>query len=88
MQIRPHGHWTKIFGERLAMIAPKQRLIRMQKSFEKDKSILFEDYKYFANSVKPHVPTPQSKAARKSAEQSGRQSRERNETPSSDKTDD
>jgi hypothetical protein len=67
------------------MPTPNHRLERMRESFEENKTILFDDYKYF---ITPRVPTPQSKAARKSAEQSGRQSRERSETPSSDKTDD
>ena len=62
-----------------------QRLVRMRDSFEKDKSVLSEDYEYFAT---PRESTPRNKAARKSAAQSERQSLERSETPSSDKTGD
>ena len=54
-------------------------------SFAKNRSVLMEDYEHFTT---PHVPIPQSKAARKSAEQSAQQSRERNEMRSSGKTDD
>jgi hypothetical protein len=70
---------------------PLQRLDRMRKSFDNDRSVLTVDYKYFITPEappKPRVSTLQSTAARKSAEQSERQSRERSETPSSDKTDD
>jgi hypothetical protein len=73
------------------MVTPEQRLARMQKSFEKDKSILAMDYKYFTTSDAPAMPRvsiPRSKAAHKSAERSGRRSRARNETRSSGKTDD
>jgi hypothetical protein len=48
---------------------PQQRLARMRKSFAKNKSILAEDYKYFtAPDAMPRASTPQSKAARRSAE--------------------
>jgi hypothetical protein len=70
------------------MITPKQRLIRMQKSFDKDKGILSDDYEYFTDPVKPHASIPRNKAARKSGAQSGRQSREQSETPSSDRNGD
>jgi hypothetical protein len=35
------------------MKTPLQRLARMRKSFEKDKSVLTEDYKYFTTPDKP-----------------------------------
>jgi hypothetical protein len=51
------------------MTTPQQRLARMRKSFAKNKSILTVDYKYFTTpDAMPHASTPQSKAARKSAE--------------------
>jgi hypothetical protein len=64
---------------------PFKRLTRMRKSFEENKTILVDDYKYFTTQ---RVPTHQSKAARKSAEQSERQSLEQSEMPSSGRTDD
>jgi hypothetical protein len=64
---------------------PNHRLVRMRESFEKDRSVLADDYAYFTT---PRVPTPQNKAERKSAEQSARRSLERSETLSSDRTDD
>jgi hypothetical protein len=73
------------------MITPIKRLERMRESFENDKSVLAEDYRYFTTPdapVMPRASIPQSKAVRKSAERSGRQSRERSETPSSGRTDD
>jgi hypothetical protein len=73
------------------VITPDQRLERMRASFDANKSVLSEDYKYFTTPeglATQRAPTPQSKAARKSAEQSERQSLERSETPSSDRTDD
>ncbi len=42
------------------MTTPQQRLARMRKSFEKDKSVLTEDYKYF---------TTPDKAAKQRAQQ-------------------
>jgi hypothetical protein len=54
-------------------MTPHERLARMRKSFEKNKSVLTEDYKYFTTPdapVMPRVSIPRSKAARKSAEQS------------------
>jgi hypothetical protein len=70
---------------------PLQRLDRMRKSFDNDRSVLTVDYKYFITPDAPPTPrvsTPQSKAARKSVEQSAQQSQEQSETPSSDRTDD
>jgi hypothetical protein len=73
------------------MITPSQRLARMRKSFERDKSVLAADYKYFTTPdapTTPHAPTLQSKAARKLAERSGPQSLKRNGMRSSDRTGD
>src|SRR5580704_5929240 len=59
------------------MTTPQQRLARMRKSFEKNKSVLTEDYKYFTTPdapAKPRASIPQSKAARMSAEQSAQKS--------------
>lgn len=70
------------------MITPEQRLARMRASFKKDNGIFAEDYKYFTDQVTPHASIPLNKAARKSAESSGQRSPKRNETQSSDKTDD
>jgi hypothetical protein len=67
------------------MCKPNQRLARMRESFEKDRSVLADDYAYFTT---PHESIRPNKAARKSAEQSERRSREQSETPSSDRTDD
>jgi hypothetical protein len=53
------------------MTTPQQRLARMRKSFERYKSVLTEDYKYFTTPdkfTKPRVSIPRNKAARKSAE--------------------
>jgi hypothetical protein len=66
-------------------MTPNQRLERMRKSFDKNKTILADDYEYFTT---PHESIPQSKVARKSAERNGRQSPKRNETQSSDRTGD
>jgi hypothetical protein len=55
------------------MTTPQERLERMRKSFEKNKSMLTVDYKYFTTPgalTKPRESIPQSKAARKSAEPS------------------
>ena len=38
------------------IITPQQRLARMRKSFEKSKSVLTEDYKYFTT---PDAPIKQ-----------------------------
>jgi hypothetical protein len=61
-------------------MTPEQRLSRMRKSFERDKSVLTVDYKYFTTpdaNVKPRASIPQSKAAHKSAEQSALKSPKR-----------
>jgi hypothetical protein len=53
------------------MTTPHERLSRMRASFEKDRSVSADDYRYFATPDKPTKPrasTPQSKAARKSEE--------------------
>jgi hypothetical protein len=67
------------------MPTPSERLERMRESFEKDKSVLADDYAYFTT---PRESIHQSKVERKLEEQSERQSPELSETPSSDKTDD
>jgi hypothetical protein len=66
-------------------INPDQRIARMRTAFEKDKSLLADDYAYFTT---PRESIRQNKAERKSAERNERQSPERSETRSSDKTDD
>ena len=65
------------------MTSPDQRLARMRKSFETDRSMLADDYAYFTT---PRESIPLNKAARKLAEQSERRSPKPSETPSSDKT--
>lgn len=62
------------------MILPRERLARMRKSFEKNKSVLAEDYKYFTTTdapAMPHASIPQSKAAHKSVERSAQKSPKR-----------
>ena len=52
------------------MTTPQQRITRMRKSFEKDKSVLTTDYKYFITpdaAATPRASILRSKAARKSA---------------------
>jgi hypothetical protein len=48
-----------------------QRLDRMRESFERDRSVLADDYKYFItpDAPKPRESIPRSKVARKLAEQ-------------------
>ncbi len=62
------------------MMTPIERLARMRKFFERNKSVLTEDYKYFTT-PDPHtmsrVSTPPNKAARKLAERSGPKSPKR-----------
>jgi hypothetical protein len=60
-------------------------MIRMRKSFEKDKSILSDDYAYFTT-LRESIH--RNTVEHRSAERNERQSLERNETPSSDKTGD
>jgi hypothetical protein len=55
------------------MTTPTQRLSRMRKSFEKNKSVLAVDYKYFTTpdaSAKQRVSIRRNKVAHRSAEQS------------------
>jgi hypothetical protein len=62
------------------MTAPYERLARMRKSFEKDKSMLTADYKYFTTPdepAKPRASIPRNKAARKSEERSAPKSPKR-----------
>jgi hypothetical protein len=59
---------------------PHERLARMHKSFERDKSVLTEDYKYFTTPdapAMPREPIPRNKVARKSAERSAPKSPKR-----------
>jgi hypothetical protein len=61
-------------------MTPNQRLIRMHKSFAKNKSVLTEDYKYFITPdapVMPREPIPQNKVAHMSAELSAQKSPKR-----------
>jgi hypothetical protein len=66
-------------------INPDQRIARVRQSFEKDRSMLADDYAYFTT---PRESIHRNKAARTSAEQNERQSREQSEKRSSDKSDD
>jgi hypothetical protein len=62
------------------MASPLQRLDRMRKSFERDKSVLAEDYKYFTTPdvpVMPREPIPRNIAAHRSVERSGPKSLKR-----------
>jgi hypothetical protein len=54
------------------MTTPQQRLARMRKYFEKYKSVLTSDYKYFITDTPTtqHESIPLNKVAHKSAEQS------------------
>jgi hypothetical protein len=61
------------------MTTPHERLARMRKSFEKNRSVLAEDYKYF---TMPDVPMrrgsiPLNKAAHKLVERSAPKSPKR-----------
>jgi hypothetical protein len=59
------------------MISPHERLSRMRKSFEINRSVLIDDYKYFTTPdvpVKPRASTPRNKAAHKLAERPARKS--------------
>jgi hypothetical protein len=47
------------------LITPHQRLARMRKSFEKDKSMLTEDYKYFTTPDAPPKPRTKQPAQKK-----------------------
>jgi len=72
-------------------MTPHERIARMRKSFERDKSVLADDYAYFTApdaGATPHAPTPQNKAAHTSEEQNERQSQEQSGKPSSGKTGD
>ncbi len=62
------------------MITPNQRLARMRKSFDKNKSVLTEDYKYFITPdapATPRVSIPRNKAAHKLVELSAPKSPKR-----------
>jgi hypothetical protein len=54
-------------------MTPRQRLERMRNSFEKNKSLLAGDYKYFTSPEMPPMPRvsiPRNKAAHRSGERS------------------
>jgi hypothetical protein len=62
------------------MMTPQQRMARMRKSFERNKSVLTKDYKYFTTPDMPsmqRVSIPRNKVARKSAERSAPKSPKR-----------
>jgi hypothetical protein len=62
------------------MITSHQRMIRMRKSFEKNKSVLTVDYKYFTTPdapATPRVSIHRSKVAHRSAELSAPKSPKR-----------
>jgi hypothetical protein len=61
------------------MPTPHERLARMRKSFEKNKSVLTVDYKYFTtpDTAKPRESIPRSKAAHKSVGRSAPKSPKR-----------
>jgi len=62
------------------MTMPYERLTRMRKSFERNKSVLTKDYKYFTTPDMPsmqRVSIPRNKVARKSAERSAPKSPKR-----------
>jgi hypothetical protein len=59
------------------MTTPQERLSRMRKSFEKDRSVLAGDYEFFTTPnapVMPHESIPRNKAAHRSAERSAQKS--------------
>ena len=73
------------------MTTPERRLSRMRKSFEKNKSVLVDDYAHFTTqdaTATLRESTRQNKAARKLAGRHEQQSRGRSETQSSDRTGD
>ena len=73
------------------MITPNERLERMRESFDKDRSVLADDYAYFTApdaTATTRESTRQSKAERKSAEQNERQFQEQNGKQSLDRNGD
>jgi hypothetical protein len=63
------------------MVTPQERLTRMRRSFQKNKSVLTADYKYFTTPdapAKPRASIPRNKVARKLAERSAPKSPKRN----------
>jgi hypothetical protein len=60
-------------------MTPIQRLARMRRTFDKNRSILAEDYAYFTipDTPMPRASTPPSKAARTSGAQSAPRSPKR-----------
>jgi hypothetical protein len=57
------------------MTTPQERLARMRKTFEKNRSVLTADYKYFITSDEP--AKPRNKAVRRSAERLASKSQNR-----------
>jgi hypothetical protein len=57
-------------------LTPEKRLERMRKSFDKDKSVLAEDYAFFTGpkAATPGAPNPPSRAGRTSGARSERRS--------------
>ena len=57
-------------------LTPEKRLERMRKSFDKDKSVLAEDYVFFtgAKAATPDAPTRPSRVVRRSGARSERRS--------------
>jgi hypothetical protein len=72
-----NGEFMRKLSEKLT---PQQRMARMRKSFEKGKSVLTVDYKYFTTpdtTPKLHAPIRRNKVAHKSAGQFGPKSPKR-----------
>jgi hypothetical protein len=62
------------------MMTPIERLARMRVSFEKNKSVLAADYKFFTTpdeTAMPRESIPRNKVARRSAERSAPKSPKR-----------
>jgi len=58
---------------------PEERLRRMREMFDRERSILAEDYEYFSGmKIRPHEPTRLSKAGHTSAVSNAPQSQEPN----------
>jgi hypothetical protein len=63
------------------MMTPHERLARMRKSFDRNRSVLTQDYKYFTTPdapATPRVSIPRNKVAHKLAERSAPKSPKRN----------
>lgn len=51
---------------------PEERIKRMRESFEKDRSVLAEDYEHFTQPSTPDESSRPNKAVRKSGKSSGK----------------